>query len=130
MKAKMVIGFAILLLIVLINSCENKTTPLPTGTGCPDNSDTANLTYSSGTNTMKAIVDVQCQTNNSSCHSPGGASRFDYSTYAILDSNYKNGSLYQGLFGNQTRMPLVPQPGWDQCTLSKFGAWIKRGCPQ
>jgi hypothetical protein len=95
--------------------------------------DTTHLTYSSGTNTMQGIINIQCGTANASCHSPGSISTYDYSTYAGIDANYQNGLLYMALFGNGAsvpQMPLTPQTGWDQCTLNKFKAWIDQGCPQ
>jgi hypothetical protein len=127
MKAKIVTGLFLLTLVVLINSCENKTTPLPATFACSQASDTIGLTY---TNTMQAIINVQCGVSNPSCHAHHGASGYDYTTYAGIDANYLNGLLYQGLFGNSPRMPLTPQVGWDACTLAKFKAWMDAGCPQ
>jgi len=131
MKTKIIVGFLILSSVIIINSCENKEGALPPVKLSISSCDTAKLTYSSDSNTMQAIINVQCGVNNSSCHSYGGASGYDYSTYQGIYANYQNGLLYQGLFGNLPRMPLTPQPGWDpNCMLPKFQVWINRGCPQ
>lgn len=139
MKYKIVIGLSFLTLGVLINSCENKTTPLPAAStptfACSQASDTVGLTYSSGTNTMQAIINVQCGVtgaNGPSCHGPHGASSYDYSTYSGIQINYTNGTLYQALFASNfaDHMPKTPQPGWDNCMLAQFKAWINAGCPQ
>jgi hypothetical protein len=79
---------------------------------------------------MQAIINVQCGTANTSCHGPGSASGYDYSTYAGIDANYKYGLLYSALFGSLKNMPLTPQSGWDpSCMLPKFKAWMNQGCP-
>lgn len=130
MKIKFLFGVLILSLVIIINSCEDKQGATPS-TSVPNSCDTTSLTYSSGANTMQAIINVQCATNNTSCHSPNSVSRYDYSTYAGIYSNYQNGMLYGALFGNLPHMPLTPQPGWDpSCMLPKFKAWINAGCPQ
>jgi len=130
MKTKFIIGSILLLAVIIINSCEDKTA-VPAISNSLTNCDTARLTYSSDSNTMQAIINVQCGASNSSCHAPHGASGYDYSTYAGIDANYTNGLLYGSLFGSLPRMPLTPQPGWDpSCMLPKFKAWMNRGCPQ
>ena len=130
MKIKFIAGITILLSVLIINACEDKAvTPVlnTTLTNC----DTTRLTYSSDSNTMVAIINVQCGASNSSCHAPHGASGYDYSTYAGIYFNYSNGLLNGALFGNLPRMPLTAQPGWDpSCMLPKFKAWMNRGCPQ
>ncbi len=130
MKTKIFVGLLFLSAIVIINSCENKqaaVAPVSFSSSC----DTVNLTFSSDSNTMQAIINVQCGVSNNSCHSPSGASGYDYSTYAGIYANYQNGLLYGSLFGNLPRMPLTQQAGWDpSCMLPKFQAWMNRGCPQ
>jgi len=130
MKIRFVIGLIVLVAVVFINACEDKRVTPVTVSNC----DTTNLTYSSDSNTMEAIINVQCGVNNSSCHpAGGGASTYDYSSYAGVYGNYKNGLLYMALFGGGTsvpQMPLTSQPGWDpSCMLPKFKAWMDRGCP-
>jgi len=129
MKIRLIFGTIILSAVLLINACENRQA-LPS-TAISASCDTTNLTYSSGSNTMQAIINVQCGASNTSCHSPGSASGFDYSTYAGVYSNFQNGDLYGSLFGRLPRMPLTPQAGWDpSCMLPKFKAWMDLGCPQ
>jgi hypothetical protein len=133
MKAKLVVGFIFLWVVIIINSCENKQGVPPVEVILC--SDTNKLTYSSDTNSMQAIINVQCGVNNNSCHSPYGASGYDYSTYAGIYANYQNGLLYQALFGGGAQvpqMPLTAQAGWtsDPCLKAKFKAWIDQGCPQ
>jgi hypothetical protein len=129
MKAKIILGFVLLTLVGLIYSCENKTTPLPSTFACSQASDTLSLTY---TNTMQAIINVQCGVGNSSCHAPHGASGYDYTTYTGIYDNYKNGSLYQALFVKNypNPMPKTQEAGWDPCILAQFKAWYDAGCPQ
>jgi hypothetical protein len=133
MRVKIFFCLTLIFFILLVNSCEDKAA-MPT-VSFPSNCDTTNLTYSSGSNTMKAIIDLQCATNNTSCHSPSGASRSDYSFYsAALLANCQNGSLIGSLFhGNPNKMPLSPQPGWadsSECMLAKFKAWVNQGYKQ
>lgn len=128
MKIKLIVGFIVLLSVILINACEDKVAvPVTAVTNC----DTTNLTYSSDSNSMQAIINVQCGATTKSCHSPGSVSGYDYSTYAGIDGNFNNGLLYSALFGSLKNMPLTPQPGWDpSCMLPKFKAWMDKGCPQ
>lgn len=129
MKIRFIASATILLAIIFIYSCEDKKVT-PAAPSCT--TDTATITYNSGSNTMVAIINTQCGVNNNSCHSPGGASVYDYSTYSGIDANYKNGLLYSGLFGSLHNMPLTPQPGWSDsgsCMLDKFKAWMDQGCP-
>ena len=131
MKTKFIAACILLLAIIIINSCEDKQGAVPVN-AVVSNCDTTKLTYSSDSNTMEAIINVQCQANNTSCHAPGSYSGYDYSTYAGIYANYQNGLLYEALFGDGSsvpQMPLVQQPGWDQCDLNKFKAWIDQGCP-
>jgi hypothetical protein len=83
---------------------------------------------------MQAIINVQCGVNNTSCHSSGSVSRYDYTTYSGIYANYQSGLLFQALFGNGSQvpqMPLTPQTGWDpSCMLPKFQAWMNRRAPQ
>jgi hypothetical protein len=136
MKVKIILWCsALLLCVVIINSCENKhgVSPLQP---FPSNCDTTNLTYSSGTNNMKPIIDAQCGTSNSSCHATGGSagSKYDFTTYAGLVNSCQNGTMIGCLFqSNPYYMPKTPQPGWSDsstCMLGKFKAWINRGYPQ
>ena len=130
MKTKFLAVIMLSAMVFVINSCENKQVAPPV-TGIASGCDTTSLTYSSGSNTMHAIINVQCGVSSNSCHSPGGASGFDYSTYQGIYANYQNGTLYGSLFGNLPRMPLSPQLGWDPaCMLPKFKAWMNQGCPQ
>ena len=130
MKIRLIAGFIIIVSIILSNSCEDKRSAvLPPACSV----DTNKVSYSSGSNTMVAIINIQCGANNNSCHSPTGASGYDYSTYAGIYANYQNGLLYSGLFGSLHNMPLSPQPGWSDsgsCMLDKFKAWINLGCPE
>ncbi len=133
MKTKVLVGLSILFAVIIINSCENKqATPPVTPVVISNSCDTTNLTYSSGTNTMKAIIDVQCGSGLTSCHSPGSISGYDYTRFPTIYANYQNGWLYSTIFqGTPNAMPKVAQPGWgDPCILAKFKAWINRGCPQ
>jgi hypothetical protein len=128
MKIRLIVGSIVLLVVILINACEDKVVAPVMGLS---NCDTTNLTYNSDSNTMIAIVNVQCGATSTSCHSSGSISGYDYSTYAGIYSNYQNGLLYGALFGTLPRMPLTPQAGWDpSCMLPKFKAWMNRGCPQ
>jgi hypothetical protein len=133
MKTKIFVGLLFLSAIVIINSCENKqaaVAPVITSSLC----DTVNMSYSSTGDSMRAIINVQCGANNTSCHSYGSASTYDYTSYSGIYGNYQNGLLYQSLFGNGSQvpqMPLTQQPGWDpSCMLPKFKAWMDQGCPQ
>jgi hypothetical protein len=131
MKTKFIVGVSLLLAAIFINACENKQGAVPLTVVIPNSCDTTNLTYSSGPNKMDSIINVQCGTNNHSCHSPGSISGYDYTSYATIYSNYQKGWLYSSIFlGTPTQMPKVQQPGWDQCTKDKFKAWIDLGCPQ
>lgn len=118
-------------LVSLLYSCENKSIPVP-ATVVPANCDTLSLTYSSGSNTMKPIIDAQCGTGNDGCHSP--RTSYDFTTYAGIDIYYKNGTLYSCLVnGSPYVMPKTPQPGWSDssaCMLGKFKAWMNAGAPQ
>ena len=130
MKIRLLAGIIIVLAIILSNSCEDKKSAVMPP-AC--NADTIKVTYSSDSNTMVAILNTQCGASNASCHAAGGASGYDYSTYAGIYANYQNGLLYSGLFGSLHNMPLTPQPGWSDsgsCMLDKFKAWINQGCPQ
>lgn len=129
MKTRFTLSSIVLLAVIVIYSCEDKKVT-PVAAAC--HADTVTITYNSGSNTMVAIINTQCGTTNTSCHSPNSASGYDYSGYSGIDANYNNGSLYQGLFGNLPRMPLIPQPGWSDsgsCMLEKFKAWMDQGCP-
>jgi len=129
MKIRFIVSAIVLLAIILIYSCEDKKVT-PVAPAC--RADTLIITYNSGSNTMVAIINTQCGVNNASCHSPGGASGYDYSTYGGIYANYQNGLLAGGLFGNLPHMPLVPQSGWSDsgsCMLLKFKAWMDQGCP-
>jgi hypothetical protein len=129
MKIKFIVGSIVLLVVILINACEDKQATLPS-TALVSNCDTTGLTYSSGSNTMQAIINTQCGATNTSCHSTGSISGYDYSSYSGIDANYKNGLLYSALFGSLKNMPLTPQSGWDpSCMLPKFKAWMDLGCP-
>ncbi len=131
MKTKLVVGSILLLAVILINSCEDKQVA-PVAAACT--TDTMKVTYSSGSNTMVQIINTQCGVNNSACHAPKGASGYDYSTYAGISANAKNGLLYAALFGgNVPQMPLTPQAGWSDssaCMREKFKAWISQGYPE
>ncbi len=130
MKNSLIATCFLIIIVLLINSCEDKQGAVPlVVVPCGD---TNKLTYSSDSNTMQAIINVQCGTDNSSCHSSGAGSGRDYSTYSGIYAVYQDGSLYQALFGTGSvpQMPKVQQPGWDQCVLNKFRAWIDLGCPQ
>jgi len=133
MKTKLIVGSILLLAVVIINSCENKVAYPPIiAVSLPANCDTAKLTYSSDSNSMmQGIINLQCGTSNTSCHSPGSISTYDLSTYSGIYAQYQNGNLYAALFGNSARMPQIPQSGWDPaCMYPKFKAWMNRGCPQ
>jgi hypothetical protein len=128
MKIKFIFGAIILATVLIINACENKEVTEATPVS---NCDTSKLTYSSDSNSMQAIINVQCGANNTSCHSANSSSGYNYTTYSGIYANYTNGLLYGALFGSLPRMPLTAQPGWDpSCMLPKFKAWINRGCPQ
>ncbi len=130
MKTRFILSAIVLLAVIIIYSCEDKQGAVP-ATVKLSNCDTTKLTYSSDSNTMQAIINVQCGVNNASCHSYGSASGYDYSTYSGIYANYQNGLLAGALFGNLPRMPLTSQAGWDpSCMLPKFKAWMDRGCPQ
>ncbi|HTB31653.1 MAG TPA: hypothetical protein VK808_06485 [Bacteroidia bacterium] len=133
MKTKFIVGILLLSAVIVINSCENKQGAAPVMAAVCN--DTNKLTYSSDSNSMQAIINVQCGTSNTSCHSTNSYSGYDYTTYAGIYANYQSGLLYQALFGNGSQvpvMPLTPQAGWttDPCLLAKFKAWIDQGCPQ
>jgi len=134
MKNKLIAGTILLLAVVIINSCEDKEGAAPAiAVNVPSGCDTAKLTYSSDSNTMQTIINVQCATNNTGCHSSGSISGYDFTSYTGIDAVYKDGLLYQALFGNgssEPQMPQIQQAGWDQCILDKFKAWIARGCPK
>jgi hypothetical protein len=122
MRIKFIIGAIVLITVIIINACENKQAVVP-AVVIASSCDTSNLTYNSGSNTMVAIINVQCGVGNTNCHAPGG--------YSGIYSNYQNGDLNGALFGSLPHMPLQNQPGWDpSCMLPKFQAWMKRGCPQ
>jgi hypothetical protein len=138
MKTKILTGLILLIAVIGINSCENEQASPPSSLIVLSSScDTTDLTYSSGSNTMQAIINVQCgvTTGTTSCHSQTGVSGIPYTSYSGIYAQYTNGNLYSVLFsaspnGGQ-RMPLQQQSGWDpSCMLPKFKAWIDRGCPQ
>lgn len=129
MKVKVYMGIILMAMALFIYSCENKSIPLPS-TAVPNNCDTVSLTYSSGSNTMQAIINANCATGN--CHVPGGTAPTDYTTYATMTRYITGGqssSFWQYLFVNKT-MPLSPQPPLDACTQAKFKAWLNAGAPQ
>ncbi len=134
MKIKALIVAVVAGLIILINACEDKlgTLPVPVAlTSC----DTLNLTYSSGPNKMKPIIDAQCGTNQTACHGHGASNGFDYTTYAGIYTNISpRDYVYTCLFnGSPYSMPQTPQPGWSDssaCMLAKFKAWLNIGAPQ
>jgi hypothetical protein len=135
MKTKIFVGAILFLSVIIANSCEDKQAALPP---VPCNADTANLTYSSGTNTMLATINVQCgvSSSNLNCHGANGVGAtdgYDFTMYAGILAQYQNGNLFAALFGGGSsvpQMPLTPQTGWDQCDLNLFKAWIARGCPE
>jgi hypothetical protein len=136
MKFKVFLGVVFVAMVLIINSCENKAVPVPGPAKLAATCDTLSIKYSSGTNNIKAIIDLQCGTSNTSCHSPGSVSGYDYSSYSAggLQANNARGWLYSALFkGTPTQMPKVPQPGWSDssaCMLAKLKAWIDAGIPQ
>jgi hypothetical protein len=131
MKNKLIVGSILLAAVIVINSCENKQAVAPLNNNLPGSCDTAKLTFSSDSNSMQAIINVQCGAANTQCHSSNSISGYDYTSYYGIYSNYQNGLLYGALFGNLPPMPKVAQPGWDPtCMLPKFKAWMNRGCPQ
>src|ERR1700721_2438635 len=97
MKTKIFAGLILLSAVIIVNSCENKQAVAPLVAGpC----DTNKVSYSSDSNSMVAIIALQCGVNNSSCHpAGGGSSGYDYSSYSGIYANYQNGLLYQALFG-------------------------------
>ncbi len=136
MKLKIYIGFTICVMVEFFYACENKTAPVPVPIISSGACDSLHVTYSSGSNNIKPIIDLECGTSNSSCHSPGGASGYDYSSYSAggLQTVYSKGWLFSVLFeGTPVRMPLVPQAGWNDssaCMLAKLKNWIDNGIPQ
>ena len=128
MRIKTGIGLLMIAAVLIINSCENKSVPVPSGV--PAGCDTSDLTYSSGNNMMQPIINAHCATAN--CHVPGGTAPTDYTTYSSLQTYATGGQsslFWQYLFVNKT-MPLSPQPSLDVCTQVKFKAWLNADAPQ
>lgn len=134
MKTKVIVVAILLFTVFFINSCEDKLAPLPNIAGIGSSCDTNNITFSSGSNTMISIINTQCGTGMSSCHSPNSSSGYDYTNYSVIFSNYQKGWLYGDLFqGYPHQMPQTAQPGWGDssaCMLAKFNAWMNQGCKQ
>jgi len=134
MKVKFLTGLALAALVMTFISCENKSAPLSVGCILKA-SDTLNISYSSTSNAIKPIIDAQCGTSNNACHSPGGTANFDYTSYSGVMVNVSPKNLiYKDLFQtNPPKMPLIPQPGWNDsssCMLAKLKAWLNAGAPQ
>jgi len=87
--------------------------------------DTANITY---TNTLKAIVDNQCATVG--CHNGAIPSGWDLTTYNGLKTVAINGKLMPAI--NHTGPNQMPKglPRLDDCTISKFQAWVNNNEPE
>ena len=129
MKTKLVIAFAMLFVVIIINSCEDKVGVVPfvptVIAGCND----TDVTYSSGTNTLQAIINTNCAT--AGCHSSTGSAPTDFTNYAGLQTDAtggKSSQIYNHLFIKQD-MPLG-KPPLDQCSLDKFNTWLLAGAPQ
>lgn len=129
MKFKIGVGITVVAMILAMNSCENKSVPLPSGV--PTNCDTSNLTYNSTpAATMQTIINANCAIGG--CHVPGGTAPTDYTSYASLRPYARGGQssqFWNYLFINKT-MPLAPQPPLDACTQAKFKEWLIVGAPQ
>jgi hypothetical protein len=138
MKYKLIFGLALLVVVIVINSCEKNVGFVPgNGTGAnvpPPSCDTAGMTYSSGAGTpIEIIVNTQCATTTS-CHAAGAPkANGDFSTWAGVQSHSTGGTsspFYQHLTGTFQPMPNILQPGWTECDRSKLVQWIMIGAPQ
>jgi len=125
-QIKILPGLILLVCIISIYSCkDNAVAPA----NLPQNCDTTNLTY---TNTMQVLIEINCGTMNTSCHSPGTGSNRDFSTYASLQSSATGGQsskFWQQIF-IQKKMPLYPELPLDLCTSNQFKVWLLNGAPQ
>jgi hypothetical protein len=136
MKYKIVFGLTLLVLVIVINSCEKNVGFVPgNGTGAnvpPPSCDTAGMTYSSGAGAIQTIINSQCAVP--SCHAAGAPkANGDFSTYAnvyLHSSGGYSSAMYQHLTGTFQPMPNVLQPGWTECDRSKLVQWIMIGAPQ
>lgn len=132
MKYKIVFGLALLVLVIVINSCQ-KNVGYVAVVAAP--CDTAGMTYSSGAGApIQTIINTQCAV--SGCHAPGSPkANGDFSTYAnvyLHASGGKSSAMYTNLVGPTTQpMPNIAQPGWDpNCMKAKLVEWILIGAPQ
>jgi hypothetical protein len=139
MKIKFWAPLLVLIVVVGMIACEKKIGAPAGQNGLPKGCDTAKITYSSGTNTIKPIIDAQCGTGNSSCHASHGASGWDFSSYSSIQAQGQftggvTSPAYTSLFGGKpNQMPQTPQPGWSDsssCMLYKLKQWILTGTPQ
>jgi hypothetical protein len=120
------IGFVILFVATYSNSCtKNIAQPAPLPAGC----DTTNLTY---TNSMQVLVNINCGSYNSSCHSAGASDRGDFSNYASIQHYVAGGegSIFWRYIFTEKRMPVAPELPLDPCASNKFRAWLLAGAPQ
>jgi len=123
-RIKMLTGLVLFVSIIGIYSCENNAV---TPVNLPIDCDTTDLTY---TNSMQFIIDLNCGTLNTGCHSSG--SNRDLSTYAALQRDIAGGQksrFWQEIFVEK-KMPLYPELSLDVCTTNKFKVWLLNGAPQ
>jgi len=107
-----------------INSCtKNTAQPLKVTGNC----DTVNLTYTNG---MQAVVDINCGSLNTSCHSAGGHG--DFSNYASMQHYITGGesSIFWRYIFTEQRMPIAPELPLDACARAQFRIWLLAGAPQ
>ncbi|MGP8215981.1 MAG: hypothetical protein ACLQQ4_10490 [Bacteroidia bacterium] len=120
---------AIFVFVLAINSCENKEVIVPMVV-VPSDCDTTGMTYSSGTDTIRTIINTQCAVTG--CHNTYSVNG-DFTTYNGVSKAAQGGSssqMYINLQGGATPMPQSQQPGWSECDKQKIEAWILQGANQ
>lgn len=124
MKTKLIVGSIVLLTVIFITACENNSVSPAI---LPSSCDTTDLTY---TNTMQIVININCGTMNTGCHSSG--TNHDFSTYASMQKYVTGGQdsrFWQQLFILK-KMPLYPELALDICTSNQFKVWLLNGAPQ
>jgi hypothetical protein len=115
--------FVLVLLSAVYSCTDNTVSPAV----LPLNCDTTDLSY---TNSMQTIIDINCGSNNTGCHSAG--TERDFSNYSSLKRYAIGGQtsrFWQEIFVLK-KMPEFPGLPLDLCTSNQFKAWLLDGAPQ
>jgi hypothetical protein len=113
-------------LLFVFSSCYNdkadKLYVQPTTTTCDTS---GGITFSG---TVNPIIQANCGTTNTGCHSAGASSGYDYSTYPGIYRNAVSGLLLPAIqhTGSGQYMPLNASQ-LSSCDIEKIAAWINEG---